>query len=448
MIRTPPFKETSLQKCCSAIFFLLKNKMALIKVYLVNLMAPDKGLVVVTTLFVMWAVALNLNDILIPHLKKACGLTDLQSALIQTTYFGVYFLAALPAGWLMRRVGYKNGILAGLALCIAGALLFYPASYSRVFSSFLAALFVMASGAAVLEVGANPFVVQLGAPESAEWRLNMVQTFNALGAAAAPQIGKLFILSGIEHTPEEIAAMPTLELDEYRAMEAGLVRTPYIFIACAFALIAWLVWVNLPEVAQEEENQTCSFQEGLKRVLRNRFVVTGITAQFLYVGAQVGASSFLIRFVQGADPQATERGAADVLFVHLVLFLAGRMAGTYVMARVSPTALLAGFAGTATLCTVGCVSASGSTAIFSVVLLGLCNSIMFPTIFSLTVRGLGDLTKPASALLVMSIVGGAVLPAVMGYVSDSGGIQAAFAPLGVCYLGVVYFALQAHRQHA
>eukprot|EP00047_Mylnosiga_fluctuans_P007796 m.255548 g.255548 ORF g.255548 m.255548 type:complete len:421 (+) comp19565_c0_seq1:9-1271(+) len=398
-----------------------------------------RALAVITTLFVMWAVALNLNDILIPHLKKACGLGDLQSAMIQTCYFGAYFLAALPAGWMLRRVGYKNGILVGLLFCVLGALLFYPSSYSRSFNSFLFALFIMACGAAVLEVAANPFVVMLGAPETAEWRLNMVQTFNALGAAAAPLIGRLFILSGIEHTPEQLAAMDPAAREEYRSMEAGLVRGPYLVIAIAFAGIAALVHASqLPPPTEDGDH--VEFFEGIRRTLARPYLRKGVFAQFVYVGAQVGVSSFLIRFVQSVDPSIAEKRAADMLFVHLLLFLAGRAAGTMIMSKYTPQHVLRTFALGALTCIFIAVYAGAYLAIVGVVLVGFFNSIMFPTIFSLTVRAAGDLTKMTSSLLIMSIVGGAIVPAIMGTISDSSGIRTAFLTLAVCYAYVAYFA--------
>src|ERR1700691_354474 len=206
-------------------------------------------LVLVSSLFFLWAIGVNLNDILIQHLKKAFGLTDFQSSLIQSAFFGGYFLAALPAGWLMERVGYKKGILIGLIICASGALLFIPASYERVYGFFLFALFVMACGQSFLEVAANPYVTILGPPESAERRLNFAQSFNAVGAVVTPFIGAAFILSGIEHTSAQTAAMTPDQVQAYRAFEAGLVRGPYLAIAGIFIGVATLIYFSsLPEV--------------------------------------------------------------------------------------------------------------------------------------------------------------------------------------------------------
>src|SRR5262245_58650190 len=181
-------------------------------------------LVLVTSLFFLWALGVNLNDILIPHLKKLFGLTDLQSSLIQTAFFGGYFLAALPAGWIMRRVGYRRGIVTGLLVCAAGAALFLPAAVVRAYPLFLGALFVLACGQCFLEVGANPYVTTLGPRESAPWRLNAAQAFNSFGAVVTPIIGATFILSGVEYTASQIAAMSPAELDAYRSMEASMIR--------------------------------------------------------------------------------------------------------------------------------------------------------------------------------------------------------------------------------
>src|SRR6266850_2047701 len=258
--------------------------------------------VLVTSLFFMWALGVNLNDILIPHLKKAFRLTDLQSSLIQSAFFGGYFLAALPAGWLMERIGYKKGILLGLLTCAVGAFLFIPAASIGLYGFFLFALFVMACGQGVLEVAANPYVTILGPPESSERRLNLAQSFNAVGAVVTPIIGRAFILSGIEYSASQISAMSPEQSATYSAMEASRVRGPYLAITALFSLVAGLLYfARLPEIRE--------------------------------VGGEAAA---------------------------------------------------------------------------------LFDSIMFPTVFALGVKNLGIYTKLGSALLVMSIIGGAIVPAVMG----------------------------------
>src|SRR5215813_9978239 len=201
-------------------------------------------LVLVTSLFFLWALGVNLNDILIPHLKKAFGLTDFQSSLIQSAFFGGYFLAALPAGWLMQRVGYKRGILVGLLVCATGAILFIPAASVRVYGFFLFALFVMACGQSVLEVAANPYVTILGPPESSERRLNLAQSFNSVGAVLTPIIGAAFILSGVEYTRAQLAAMTPAQVQAYQVSEANTVRLPYLVITAVFLAVAALIFFS------------------------------------------------------------------------------------------------------------------------------------------------------------------------------------------------------------
>jgi FHS family L-fucose permease-like MFS transporter len=404
-------------------------------------------LVLVTSLFFLWALGVNLNDILIPHLKKAFGLTDFQSSLIQTAFFGGYFLAALPAGWVMRRLGYRRGIIAGLLTCAAGAFLFIPASMSGMYAFFLFALFVLACGQCFLEVGANPYVTTLGPSETAPWRLNTAQAFNSVGAVVTPIIGATFILSGIEYTEAQLAAMTPVELDAYRAMEAGLVRGPYLAIAGIFLFIALLFWrARMPEVEETAGGDMATSRAGgFAGIFAHRHLVCGVIAQFCYVGAQVGVASFVIRFVQHTMPETPERGAAQYLMYHLIGFMIGRFAGAGSMKFIPAPRLLALFAVGALAAGAVAVGASGSIAVWMIVLLGFFHSIMFPTIFALSLDRLGTYTKLGSSLLVMSIVGGAVIPALMGYVSDRTTIQTAFLVPLVCYAYVLFFAMRGHR---
>jgi len=403
-------------------------------------------LVLVTSLFFLWALGVNFNDILIPHLKKAFGLTDFQSSLIQTAFFGGYFVAALPAGAVMRRLGYARGIQVGLLVCATGALMFIPASIVRVYPVFLLALFVMACGQCFLEVGANPYVTTLGPSETAPWRLNTAQAFNGLGATITPIIGATFILSGIEYTSDQIAAMAPADLDAYRAMEAGLVRGPYVVIAAIFLFVAFLFWrIRLPEVAESGERATTVARGS---IWAHGHLVRGVVAQFLYVGAQVGVASFVIRFTQFAMPGTPERGAAGYLTYHLLGFMLGRFFTAGALRFVRAPNLLALFAAGALVAGGVAVASSGAMAVWMIVLIGFFHSMMFPTIFALSIDGLGAHTKLGSSLLVMSIVGGAILPALMGRISDATTIQTAFVVPIVCYAYVLYFALRGHRPAA
>jgi len=290
-------------------------------------------LAMVTSLFFVWAIGVNLNDVLIQHLKKAFGLTDFQSSLIQSAFFGGYFLAALPAGWLMQRIGYKRGILTGLAVCATGTVLFIPAASVRVYGFFLFALFVMACGQSVLEVAANPYVTTLGPAESSEQRLNLAQSFNATGAFLVALLGSRFILSGIEYTSAQEATMSPTELLHYRISEANMVKTPYLVITGIFLLIAALIFfTKLPEI-QESSTEAGATDANAKLSGAFKFphLIKGVVAQFCYVGAQVGVASFIIRFSEFTLTGTHEKLAARFLQAHLLGFMIGRFSGSAIM---------------------------------------------------------------------------------------------------------------------
>src|SRR6266704_2642469 len=357
--------------------------------------------ILITSLFFLWAFGVNLNDILIPHLKQAFGLTDFQSSFIQVAFFGGYFLAAFPAGRVMEKIGYKKGVLAGLFLCAAGAVLFLPASSSRVYGFFLFALFVMACGQSFLEVAANPYVTILGSATSAERRLNFAQSFNAVGAVLSPILGRTFILTGVEYAPAQIAAMSAAQLGAYRAAEASTVKGPYLIIAGIF-----------------------------------------------YVGAQVGVASFVIRYAQFSVPGTTAKVAALYLLLHQVGFMAGRFIGSALMKKIAAPRLLSLFAGASLVCATVALLATGVIPVWAVVAIGFFHSIMFPTIFALGIKNLGVLTKRGSSLLVMAIVGGAFFPAIMGRISDALSIQKAFIVPLLCYVFILYFGLSGYKPTA
>ena len=405
--------------------------------------------VLVTSLFFLWALGVNLNDILIPHLKKAFHLTDFQSSLIQSAFFGGYFLAALPAGWLMERIGYRKGILIGLLTCAFGAFLFIPAASIGLYGFFLFALFVMACGQGILEVAANPYVTILGPPESSERRLNLAQSFNAVGAVVTPIIGRAFILSGIEYSAVQLSAMTPEQSAAYSALEASRVRGPYLAITALFLFVAALLYLaHLPEV-REASGEALSGLEAAPmsrwEIWRYKHLVKGVTAQFFYVGAQIGVTSFVIRFTQHTLPGTPEKVAANFLKWHLIGFMVGRFTGSAMMKRIAPPRLLGIFAVCALLSTATAIVGTGEASVWAVVVLGFFDSIMFPTIFALSVKNLGVYTKLGSALLVMSIIGGAIVPAIMGYMSDVSSIQKAFVVPLICYAYVLYFALRGYK---
>jgi MFS transporter, FHS family, L-fucose permease len=403
-------------------------------------------LAMVTSLFFVWAIGVNLNDVLIQHLKKAFGLTDFQSSLIQSAFFGGYFLAALPAGWIMQRIGYKRGILIGLAVCATGTILFIPAASVRVYAFFLFALFVMACGQSVLEVAANPYVTTLGPVESSEQRLNLAQSFNAAGAFLVALLGSRFILSGIEYTSAQQAAMSPTQLLNYRISEANMVKTPYLVITAIFLLIGALIFfTKLLEIHETRDEASGEANVKLTGAFAFPHLIKGVVAQFCYVGAQVGVASFVIRFSEFTLTETHEKVAAHFLQAHLFGFMLGRFSGSAIMQKIAPSRLLSIFAACSLLCLTIILLGSGVPTVAAIVLLGFFHSIMFPTIFALSIRNLGPYTKLGSSLLVMSIIGGAVCPAIMGRISDAWNIQRAFLIPLVCHAYVLYFAMRGYR---
>ena len=404
-------------------------------------------LILVTSLFFLWAFGVNLNDILIPHLKKAFHLTDFRSSLIQTAFFGGYFLAALPAGWLMEKIGYKRGILVGLLTCATGALLFIPAASIRLYIFFLFALFIMACGQGILEVAANPYVTILGPPESSERRLNLAQSFNSVGAVVTPIVGAAFILSGVEYSRAQLAAMTPEQLHAYEIAEASTVKTPYLVIAGLFLAVAALIFFSkLPEVREEEGDEGAPSEAvGLRGLWPYKHLLKGVAAQFFYVGAQVGVASFVIRFAQYSMTGLPEKHAANYLKLHLLGFMIGRFAGSAIMKHIAASRLLSFFGVSALTCLTVVLLGTGVAPMWALVLLGFFHSIFFPTIFALSLKHLGAYTKLGSSLLVMSIIGGAVFPAIMGYISDMSSIRYAFVVPFLCHVYVLYFAARGYR---
>jgi MFS transporter, FHS family, L-fucose permease len=402
--------------------------------------------VLITSLFFLWAFGVNLNDILIPRFKLAFGLTDFQSSFIQVAFFGGYFLAAFPAGKLMERIGYKRGILFGLLLCAAGALLFLPAASIGLYAFFLVALFVMACGQSFLEVAANPYVTVLGPSASAERRLNFAQSFNAVGATLSPLLGRALILTGVEYTPAQLALMSAGQVQAYRAAQAGTVKAPYLLMAGIFIVVAAVIYfTHLPDVIEEADSSSVAALHSGASIFSHPHLVKGVIAQFFYVGAQVGVASFVIRFAQHTVPGMTAAIAAYYLLGHQIGFMTGRFAGSALMKVVAPSRLLSIFA-------VGCLAsvsvallARGIVPVCAVVLIGFFHSIMFPTIFALGIKDLGPLTKRGSSLMVMAIIGGAIFPAIMGRISDATSIQTAFIVPLICYVYILYFAVAGYK---
>jgi len=394
------------------------------------------AIILITALFFLWGFALNLNPILIPHLKKACQLTDTQSAFIDSASYIAYFLFAIPAGRFMTRFGYKGGIILGLFLFALGAYLFYPAASARSYVFFLGALFIIATGLTFLETAANPYITVLGPPETATQRLNFAQSFNGLAAFLAPLIGGRFILSGTVLPKEQELSMTTGQLNNYLNQEAASVQVPFLVIGSVVLLIAILLAkTKLPEIIEND------VAEVKGSILKEKNLLRGVLAQFFYVGAQVCVSSFFIRFsekVAGID----EVSAAYYLSGALLGFMIGRFVGTFLMKFINPPKLLFVYSVLVILLLVGAVMLQGILAVYALIATQFFLSIMFPTIFALSVRGLGKRTKQGSSLVIMSIVGGAFFPVLMGSVSDGTNIQISYLVPAACLLVVLFFAFK------
>jgi FHS family L-fucose permease-like MFS transporter len=407
---------------------------------------PIVPIILIVTLFFLWGIPNNLNDVLIKHFKKLFTLSDFGTSLVQQSFYLGYFLLAIPAALFMQRFGYKAAVIVGLCLFGTGALLFYPASQVQTYSFFLVALFVLASGLAFLETSANPMVATLGPPEDAARRLNFAQSFNPLGSITGVIIGRAFILSGIEYTPKQLQAMTPQAIAGWHVRESAAVVTPYVVLG-----LFVLIWAVLIAFTRFPTSATTHVEGigGLDRfgeLLRRGRYRTGVFAQFCYVGAQVGIWSFTIRYLQAEIPGTLEKTATDVLTLALVLFMIGRFAGTALMRWFDPFRLLLIFSAVNVLLCAIAAFAGGALGAATLTIASFFMSIMFPTIFAGSIRGLGDLTKLGSSLIVMAIIGGAVLTALMGKISDATGhIRFAMLVPLVCFAVVAAFAAVMRR---
>jgi FHS family L-fucose permease-like MFS transporter len=403
------------------------------------------ALVIVTILFFMWGLITSLNDVLIPHLKSIYTLTYMQAMLVQFCFFGAYFIVSLPAGALIRRLGYQNGAVTGLMIAAAGCALFYPASNGG-YGMFLFALFVLASGITILQVAANPYVTVLGPARTAASRLTLTQAFNSLGTTVAPALGGILILSTVALTADQLALLPAAEQAAHRAAEAAAVQGPYLGLAAALALLAVLFAVaRLPKIAFEE---TTVAVDGKGGAMAYRHLVLGVLGIFLYVGAEVSIGSFLINFI--GEPHIAGLSHADA--AHYVSMywggaLVGRFIGFAVMRYVSPGKSLAVTALGSILLVLTATFTEGSLAMYAIIAVGLCNSIMFPTIFSMALHGLGKFTGQGSGFLCMAIVGGAVVPFIQGILADTIGLQISFLVPAACYLFILYYGIKYANLH-
>jgi MFS transporter, FHS family, L-fucose permease len=398
--------------------------------------------VLVVALFAFWGMSNSLNDVLIPQFRKTFLLGDFASSFVQfATYIG-YFTFAIPAALFMRRFGYRAAVVMGLVLFGTGALLFYPAAQFGEYHFFLGALFVVASGLSFLETSANPMIAAMGPAENADQRLNFAQMFNPLGTIAGVFLGKELILSDHHLSAEQITAMEPAARAAWQANELAAVKLPYLGIACVVLL--WALFVALarfPPLARRAADDDRGQDAGFAGLLAFSHYWLGVLAQFAYVGAQVGVWSFVIRYTQVNTPGIAEGLAADNLIITLVLFFAGRFAGTLLMSKVRPATLLATFAAIDVLLCATAALSGGDLGLYALMATSFFMSIQFPTIFTISLRGLGPHTKSGSSFLVMAIVGGALIPPLMGLISDARSINVAMFVPAVCFAIVWWFGM-------
>lgn len=400
--------------------------------------------ILVTSLFFFWGFVHNLDPILIPHLRQAFNLTDLESSLVDSSVFIAYFVMALPAGYIMRKYGYKSGIMIGLILFGIGSLLFVPAANSLQYIYFLAALFIIACGLTFLETAANPYVTILGPAESATKRLNFSQSFNGLAAFIAPAFVGPMILSDKNYTQTQIEAMTPAIRQAFLESEAASVKMPYLILGLIILSMAVIFYfTNMPDVKDEDvEGADGASFGGALQSMRLRW---GILAQFFYVGAQVCVGSFFIKMAT-TSAGIDEDSAAKYLGFFGLAFMLGRFFGTFLMQYINPRKLLIIYTFINIALTLVAISGTGILVVYCLIAIAFFMSIMFPTIFSMGIDGLGHNTKIGSSLIVMSIVGGAFLPPILGIISDqTSSIQYGYIVPLVCFLVILLFAFNVHK---
>ena len=395
------------------------------------------ALVIVTILFFMWGLLTSLNDVLIPHLKAIYTLSYLQAMLVQFCFFGAYFIVSLPAGALIRRIGYQRGAVTGLLIAAAGCALFYPAARGG-YGLFLFAFFVLASGITILQVAANPYVTVLGPAATASSRLTLTQALNSLGTTVGPLVGGALILGATQVAAGDAAAR--------RAQEAATVQGPYLMLAAALALLA--VLFALARLPKLDGAGAAAVEKDGGSALAYRHLVLGAVAIFLYVGGEVSIGSFLVNFLgEGRVAGLPAAQAANYVSVYWGGALVGRFVGFAVMRFVSPGKTLAFNALAAIVLVLAAILGEGKVAMWAILAVGLCNSIMFPTIFSTALHGLGRHTGQGSGILCMAIVGGAIVPFIQGMLADRIGVQPSFFVPAACYGFILYFGLKYANLH-
>ncbi len=399
-----------------------------------------RPLAIVTSLFFMWGFLTCLNDILVPHLKSIFDLTFAQVMLVQFAFFSAYFLFSVPWSKIVNTIGYQKTMVVGLLTMAVGALLFVPAASAVSYPLFLTALLVLATGITGLQVSANPYVDLLGKPETASSRLDLTQAFNSLGTTIAPKIGGLLILSAAPMAVEQIRQLAPQALHAYRVQEAASVKMPYTVISVALVLLAIVIGaVKLPKIETATDG---TGEKSNDSIWKHRNLLLGAVGIFSYVGAEVSIGSFLVNYFGLPEIAGlSAKTAAGFVSFYWAGSMVGRFLGAPLLQRIKAGYLLALCA----LCAVALISLSmilgGHTAMWTILAVGLFNSIMFPTIFSLGVAELGPLTGSASGVLNMAIVGGALLPVIQGVIADRVGLHHAFILPVICYLYILFYGL-------
>jgi len=416
------------------------------------------SLTLLTTLFFIWGFITCLNDILIPHLKAVFTLSYTQAMLVQFCFFTAYFVVSVPSGYLLKKISYKAGIVTGLSIASIGCLLFYPAARQHCYAMFLVALFVLASGITLLQVAANPYVTLLGKPETASSRLTITQAFNSLGTAIAPYFGALMVLATAVKSAEDIAKLTNVELTAYQSLQSAAVQIPYLGLAALLLLMAVVfTLIKLPDVqlidTELDKLTTNPIQDKAKANAKAnawayRHLVLGAVGIFMYVGAEVCIGSFLINFLiepKVANFSIVEAGKYASFYWGGAMI--GRFVGAALMQKISAAKLLTVNALVAVFLVLTAIIGTGHLVMWAVLAVGLCNSIMFPTIFSLAINGLGQHTRQGSGILCTAIVGGAILPLIQGVFADSVGIQSAFIIPALSYAFIAYYGYSGHKSN-
>jgi MFS transporter, FHS family, L-fucose permease len=406
----------------------------------------SRPLAVVTTLFFMWGFLTCLNDILVPHLKSIFDLSYARVMLVQFAFFSAYFLFSIPWSRIVNTIGYQRTMVVGLLTMAFGAFLFLPAASAASYPLFLTALLILAAGITGLQVAANPYVTLLGKPQTASSRLDLTQAFNSLGTTIAPKIGGLLILSAAPLAMEQIRQLAPQALQAYRVHEAASVKMPYTVIGIALVLLAILIGTfKLPKIETAES----SGRKVDDSIWKHPNLLFGALGIFAYVGAEVSIGSFLVNYFGLPEiANFSAKTAAGFVSFYWGGAMVGRFLGAGLLRRFRPGSLLALCATIAAVLITASMLLGGHTAMWTILAVGLFNSIMFPTIFSLGVAELGPLTGNGSGLLNMAIVGGAILPVIQGVIADHVGLHHAFVLPVICYLYILYYGLSGSKPNS